>query len=249
MLTLPISIHAPRTGSDRTPCSSPATRPYFNPRSPHGERRATTSSGFCWSNFNPRSPHGERPCPFRACARLDLFQSTLPARGATCRAKFASQSRSRFQSTLPARGATTRGCRKPVRRVDISIHAPRTGSDGPPGRTTALRSDFNPRSPHGERPERNAVGGGKECLFQSTLPARGATKCEPRGLADRVISIHAPRTGSDASFHPVHPFCTAFQSTLPARGATRRKPVPTRRHYFNPRSPHGERLGRNCSVL
>ena len=137
------------------------------------------------------------------------------------------------------------------RSVDHGNFNPRSphGERRPPGRTTALRSDFNPRSPHGERPERNAVGGGKECLFQSTLPARGATKCEPRGLADRVISIHAPRTGSDASFHPVHPFCTAFQSTLPARGATRRKPVPTRRHYFNPRSPHGERLGRNCSVL
>ena len=192
-----ISIHAPRTGSDRTPCSSPATRPYFN----------------------PRSPHGERPCPFRACARLDLFQSTLPARGATCRAKFASQSRSRFQSTLPARGATTRGCRKPVRRVDISIHAPRTGSDGPPGRTTALRSDFNPRSPHGER--RSSCSGTKpvliyfnprsphgerravvlcvnvKCTFQSTLPARGAT---------------------DTTFFGVCP--TSFQSTLPARGAT-----------------------------
>ena len=34
-----ISIHAPRTGSDHAapPCCSLA--PYFNPRSPHGERR------------------------------------------------------------------------------------------------------------------------------------------------------------------------------------------------------------------
>ena len=79
----------------------------FNPRSPHGERRSGSGCGMPHSfYFNPRSPHGERhalvihlgnalcisihaprtgsdSCPFRACARLDLFQSTLPARGAT----------------------------------------------------------------------------------------------------------------------------------------------------------------------
>ena len=35
-----------------------------------------------------------------------------------------------------------------------------------------------------------------------------------------VISIHAPRTGSDVSRCRLHSPTSAFQSTLPARGAT-----------------------------
>ena len=60
----------------------------------------------------------------------------------------------------------------------ISIHAPRTGSDilGVLRRADAVH--FNPRSPHGERP--NVIA-----------PAAD----------DFCISIHAPRTGSD-DFRP-----------------------------------------------
>ena len=56
--------------------------------------------------------------------------------------------------------------------------------------------------------------------FQSTLPARGATPAnqEPHGTA--VISIHAPRTGSDDSAANLYQRIKKFQSTLPARGAT-----------------------------
>ena len=78
--------------------------------------------------------------------------------------------------------------------------------------------------------------------FQSTLPARGATG--KAGMEDAVneISIHAPRTGSDVNRFGHSPRINAFQSTLPARGATHAMFLPhTGRHYFNPRSPHGER--------
>ena len=58
-------------------------------------------------------------------------------------------------------------------------------------------------------------------LFQSTLPARGATL----DALDKRIRVNL------------------FQSTLPARGATATvsstQPIAL---YFNPRSPHGERL-------
>ena len=100
----------------------------------------------------------------------------------------------------------------------ISIHAPCTGSDLPSKSLMDTPSYFNPRSLHGERRRRARSGRnrayfnprslhgerhrfpnqeGLRARFQSTLPARGATKCESRGLADRVISIHAPCTGSD----------------------------------------------------
>ena len=59
-----ISIHAPRTGSDTPSAAGSSGLEYFNPRSPPGERRASTGS----------------------FGRVTLFQSTLPARGATLRA-------------------------------------------------------------------------------------------------------------------------------------------------------------------
>ena len=34
-------------------------------------------------------------------------------------------------------------------------------------------------------------------IFQSTLPARGATSARQASAGSRPISIHAPRTGSD----------------------------------------------------
>ena len=58
--------------------------------------------------------------------------------------------------------------------LKISIHAPRTGSDSIRRRDTLSRQ------------------------FQSTLPARGATKSDWEDLLKRWISIHAPRTGSDS---------------------------------------------------
>ena len=188
------------------------------------------------------------------------FQSTLPARGATLiSAAFGAQLV--FQSTLPARGATTSG-NVSKEYVDISIHAPRTGSDNlrqclyppeahfnprsPHGERPQLYCEifdhtnfnprsphgerlrpnrypraplyFNPRSPHGERPGAPRRNGGKK-VFQSTLPARGATRTRRRNGETPPISIHAPRTGSDAG----------------RPGGKKEQP------YFNPRSPHGER--------
>ena len=56
-----ISIHAPRTGSDRRPYSFQHAANYFNPRSPHGERQDDVSALEAQRpHFNPRSPHGER---------------------------------------------------------------------------------------------------------------------------------------------------------------------------------------------
>ena len=85
------------------------------------------------------------------------------------------------------------------------------------GRLTAT-AYFNPRSPHGERPNLLLT---KELpnLFQSTLPAWGATGGMVRRKREPEISIHAPRMGSDI-------VTTAAASNV---------------LYFNPRSPHGER--------
>ena len=147
------------------------------------------------TDFNPRSLHGERQCDKYISFRVKVFQSTLPAWGATPVAFF---SYSVFK---------------------ISIHAPRMGSDMSSPRVLMPSFDFNPRSPHGERQRLAAKENGKE-EFQSTLPAWGATnKFKIRGRII-IISIHAPRMGSD-----IQVTCRRFKNA-----------------NFNPRSPHGERL-------
>ena len=148
-------------------------------------------------DFNPRSPHGERPARWRTSCGARRFQSTLPARGATC------------------------GHGKYCRTEQISIHAPRTGSDkSTRPRCTAHRA------------------------FQSTLPARGATLHNTPTPPAGDISIHAPRTGSDIGVGNHTARTLRFQSTLPARGATRRHCTDgLTPANFNPRSPHGERRG------
>ncbi len=212
------------------------------------------------------------------------FQSTLPVRGATwiwavqvpgihisIHAPRAGSDPwvsgvwyavNEFQSTLPVRGATFSRITHTLSMV-ISIHAPRAGSDN---LTTGWRqtgTDFNPRSPCGERrpvsahqhhlmqfqstlPVRGATikGAGGVCVhvyfnprspcgerrviacaplrcgaFQSTLPVRGATSAREGIVLDFIISIHAPRAGSDAG------------SAL----------TTAQNGNFNPRSPCGER--------
>ena len=57
----------------------------FNPRSPQGERRPRWCRRTGGPDFNPRSPQGERRPGGTPDASPDVFQSTLPARGATAK--------------------------------------------------------------------------------------------------------------------------------------------------------------------
>ena len=168
-----ISIHAPRTGSDRQrkirdfisprfqstlPARGATERTMalancqtdFNPRSPHGERHWKKSARNRQNHFNPRSPHGERP-GWCALAILPRY----------------------FNPRSP------HGERRIV-ALAISFHF----------------IHFNPRSPHGER-QGFKFRGIDDVIFQSTLPARGATDFPAFADSQQL-----------------------FQSTLPARGAT-----------------------------
>ena len=100
----------------------------FNPRSPCGERRGDGGAEIGGAAyFNPRSPCGERRSGVPNLSPYCIFQSTLPVWGATpfflhwLPLKI-------FQSTLPVWGATLILVVPPV-MLDISIHAPRVGSD------------------------------------------------------------------------------------------------------------------------
>ena len=171
------------------------------------------------SNFNPRSPHGERLYHgSNRIARVE-FQSTLPARGATQVHRLHAHD-VLISIHAPRTGSDVRLVGVHRQPEAISIHAPRTGSDETLLGVKSEKGDFNPRSPHGERqqgfkfrgiddvifqstlPARGATGTTSTKhtarIFQSTLPARGATEAQRPCCARADISIHAPRTGSDS---------------------------------------------------
>ena len=100
----------------------------------------------------------------------------------------------------------------------ISIHAPREGSDAVIVYFLSFLSNFNPRSPRGERPDAPQRHN-RTARFQSTPPARGATTSTCFLSLIWIISIHAPREGSDAKYLELSQSCADF----------------------NPRSPRGER--------
>ena len=259
-----ISIHAPRTGSDRAICRLRCRQAI----SIHAPR--TGSDGISRARrcailpFQSTLPARGATSPVRSQCSDTLFQSTLPARGATFR-RFRRVLPLGFQSTLPARGATG-SCIELFDAREISIHAPRTGSDDA-HRLHRLHRLLDGISIHAPR-------------TGSDQPS-----CRPR-RSWHSISIHAPRTGSDkwtafmspprGYFNPRSPHgerpvgesvtftVTQFQSTLPARGATGRDPLvqaelaisihaprtgsdvlvcdsAADNFHFNPRSPHGER--------
>ena len=169
-----------------------------------------------------------------------IFQSTLPVGGATvpCTRLLASQwdfnprspwgerqfpvrrirTPRKFQSTLPVGGATKSG-KPPRRRSRFQSTLPVGGATKQIDNKAPPNFDFNPRSPWGERRNRAWI----------------ITDAE-------VISIHAPRGGSDCAdktiilipidFNPRSPWgerlssstagitASQFQSTLPVGGAT-----------------------------
>ena len=147
--------------------------------------------------FQSTLPAGGATSKSSSSLQSAVFQSTLPAGGATDFACFFVHCRYQFQSTLPAGGATRLGVEF-LRCLVISIHAPRGGSD------------------------RN--------------PFRGR-------IAETEISIHAPRGGSDLSSGPKLVGLVRNFNPRSPRGERRppfgRGPAPWR--HFNPRSPRGER--------
>ena len=125
-----------------------------------------------------------------------IFQSTLPARGATAPVQTTLAEASDFNPRsprgerlcsrvmlsppflisihAPREGSDPNEYRRREVMQFISIHAPREGSDGIMGSDAGTSLNFNPRSPRGER---------RDGVKETPISGR--------------ISIHAPREGSD----------------------------------------------------
>ena len=215
-----------------------------------------------------------------------VFQSTRPARGAT-KAYLQSRAARRisihapregrdqananrflvkivFQSTRPARGATAHILRLLRRKGKISIHAPREGRDKclltfnykeaisihAPREGRDCKFPARPVSIsafQSTRPARGATRGGamvaRHALFQSTRPARGATKDVKCMFCPLLISIHAPREGRDRKPRTIQHRRNNFNPRAP-RGARRRGSRESSVvRDFNPRAPRGARHG------
>ena len=193
--------------------------------------------------FYPRSPRGERRRNQRITRKSLCISIHAPREGSDVESVSGQHFVNVFLSTLPARGATDPSLHRNSLAL-ISIHAPREGSDPVCHIRREDQKYFYPRSPRGER--RNSTSKRNPAsTFLSTLPARGATTSEqdsrrshsisihaPREGSDlywrlfrgyRMISIHAPREGSDRREIIPNTHHNTFLSTLPARGATTRK--------------------------
>ena len=148
--------------------------------------------------------------------REEGFLSTLPARGATI-VSGAPPDEEDISIHAPREGSDLCDFVGFV-RWGISIHAPREGSDAGQGLGVVgvAISIHAPREGSDMAAFADAIRGG---VFLSTLPARGATRPERQADALRRISIHAPREGSD---------CPSGSRA-------------SSKSYFYPRSPRGER--------
>ena len=214
-----ISIHAPRTGSDLFAERQGFPGDVISIHAPRTGSDATGMHPFSAMRISIHAPRTGSDRAERSQRQHSSISIHAPRTGSDTRILIQLLQHNRFQSTLPARGATTaRGT--PRSGHPISIHAPRTGSDKRARSLLFTPRNFNPRSPHGERLGDEATAKAAQA-FQSTLPARGATRRRSDGKGRTSISIHAPRTGSDSDprFYPV--IYGLFQSTLPARGATK----------------------------
>ena len=141
----------PAWGATRLPRVRQDLNRDFNPRSPHGERRAPLAAERPRCYFNPRSPHGERPSAKHGFTKSFVISIHAPRMGSDNIIIFGIQRIHNFNPRSP-HGERPHSRAWAVRCVHISIHAPRMGSD-----SRKISYTVNIR------------------LFQSTLPAWGAT--------------------------------------------------------------------------
>ena len=209
----------PARGATTNSALSHRAAAYFNPRPPRGGRRLSLSVGMHHADFNPRPPRGGRPYFLWRTGKRWKFQSTPPARGATCANGHLQICQVYFNPRPPRGGRQRRDAAGPD-VVHFNPRPPRGGRQDGRGAPEDLRN-FNPRPPRGGRPSTYTLGQTADYIFQSTPPARGATAAgdtfvEPtvfqstppaRGatlpvfsvLCKSIISIHAPREGGDCN--------------------------------------------------
>ena len=214
----------PAWGETKAPAKPPRPEPFQSTLPAWGETYFPGGSAGGGTDFNPLSPHGERQrhaCHHPAAGNFNPL-SPHGERPSFCPCA---------PSFLDFNPLSPHGER--LAKMDELLTAAKFQSTLPAWgetwiwtRILTASTDFNPLSPHGERPAHVATTAFLG-LFQSTLPAWGETSPGTHQHWERHISIHSPRMGRDRP----------------------RRPTRWRATYFNPLSPHGERLIGNMSDL
>ena len=145
-----------------------------------------------------------------------IFLSTLPARGATKDGYDWGYDENDFYPRSP-RGERLAFHVRAGGQFNISIHAPREGSDAP---TLPVRR-------------------GRQISIHA--PREGSDLEETEALQDIQISIHAPREGSDTRTIAAATPATNFYPRSPRGERREAPPLILILYNFYPRSPRGER--------
>ena len=218
-MTIEISIHAPREGSDNQ----------------------DVTSGACTADFYPRSPRGERPRYLIQCIGAERFLSTLPARGATRHGCDSLRKNSEFLSTLPARGATLATPEQRRTQHDFYPRSPRGERQEALDRQRETDEFLSTLPARGATSDRGPRQNGRAISIHA--PREGSDNRWGFFVYLKRISIHAPREGSDYRLSPTATPTASFLSTLPARGATK---ITLGRIMFHVISIHAPREGSDC---
>ena len=170
---IPISIHAPRVGSDMASSMACLVYPLFQSTLPvwgatttvltvvkaikisiHAPRVGSDHSHHLYHPFKIISIHAPRVgsdlLGESKINATNAFQSTLPVWGATS-GSYKSWKASKISIHAPRVGSDQMLRRCYDTKQHISIHAPRVGSDAFVSAQEGRSGDFNPRSPCGER--------------------------------------------------------------------------------------------------
>ena len=219
---------------------APAVALNFNPLSPHGERPRWKLGDMIGVSISIHSPHTGRDRDLLSgCVGLLDISIHSPHTGRDHDSPCSSLPDA-ISIHSPHTGRDTSGTHRALEPW-ISIHSPHTGRDDHGDLRQPRWGDFNPLSPHGERPRLTTIVG-MHPEFQSTLPTRGETK--PVEQTPEILKFQStlPTRGETAHDDFILHACL-FQSTLPTRGETSWHGArPRAMKDFNPLSPHGERL-------
>ena len=126
---LGISIHAPRMGSDCSRCPRPPSAGYFNPRSPDGERLHVRILACLLPDFNPRSPDGERPHRYDRASHSNYYFNPRSPDGERPPTRLPYECPARHFNPRSPDGERLGDFARYASHANISIHAPRMGSD------------------------------------------------------------------------------------------------------------------------
>ena len=256
---------SPRGERPRSRRSRRWRRFHFYPRSPRGERLLLPAVLCAYKPFLSTLPAWGATCGSAISCHLIHISIHVPRVGSdfSCGPK---DNCSYISIHAPRVGSDTTVSLDVSVSDKISIHAPRVGSDRPCWMGCSTIGHFYPRSPRGERRKKQSrvaetgsflstlpawgatrwvVDNTKNCQFLSTLPAWGATDGADREHPQVLISIHAPRVGSDSFRQTFQRHHLYFYPRSP-RGERRLTwaSVSPRIMYFYPRSPRGERRHR-----